>query len=531
MRTRELGLGAGTMGVLGALMGLACLDPPVLSPRDTGARDVPPGPPALVVTGLEVRGFDGRSHPREATPRRPRLRVITSAPFTGDVPLYLLAGAADEVLLDDLGSSPLRREHLERAIDCELVLEGGHLELVPRAPLEPGASYTVAIGAWAEREGVRLGAPVIWVVGVGAAPELGAEAVLAWPPDGAVDVGTEPDRLLIAFDGALASLDGIALHGAEGPLEVDRRAVDCAAYGLSGTCVALVPASALAPRTAHRLVAEGVLDGTGAPIPAFVSRFLTGPGPDTEPPRLVPLECFVDELDQDGVCVRAGDVDVAVRARVDEPVRVTLGVGHRAVAALGPRGEVELGLPHEVAEGTLGLTIRLDDLSGRRLELPTSVRAPGPLPRLVVTEVRADPLGPEPAQEYVELFNEGEVPIDLGAFVLADGFDREGDPLPAAIVPPGARVLVVADAFDPDERSDAPPVPAGVPLVRIGTSLGEAGLSAGGEPIVLRLIAEDGLVHRVSSVPAQRSPEAGACLARTEGGFVYARSACSPGTE
>ena len=47
----------------------------------------------------------------------------------------------------------------------------------------------------------------------------------------------------------------------------------------------------------------------------------------------------------------------------------------------------------------------------------------------------------------------------------------------------------------------------------------------------LRELEEDGLVHRVSSVPAQRSPEAGACLARTEGGFVYARSACSPGTE
>jgi hypothetical protein len=266
-------------------------------------------------------------------------------------------------------------------------------------------------------------------------------------------------------------------------------------------------------------------------VPAFEARFLTAAEPDDDAPALAPLECFPDELDQDGVCVRVGDRDLAVRARLLEPVRAVLFVDRRAAAALGPRGEVELVLGHDRAGEELGLAFVLEDLAGNVLELPMRLSAPGPLPRLAITEVRADPRGPEPAQEYVELLNEGEVPLELGDFWFADDLGREGDRLPSAWVPPRARVLVVADAFDPDEPTDAPTVPAGLPLVRIGTSLGDGGLSSAGEPLVLRWRDESGLWHRVSELPAMRSPEPGACLARSGTDFVFDRTACSPGTE
>jgi hypothetical protein len=203
----------------------------------------------------------------------------------------------------------------------------------------------------------------------------------------------------------------------------------------------------------------------------------------------------------------------------------------RAVAAMGPRGEVEVALRHGLPGGELDVQVTISDLGGQALARRLHVRAPSGLPRLVITEVRADPLGPEPAQEYVELANEGLVAVDLAGCALSDGFDRAGDLLPPRTLPAGARALVVADAFDPDEPSDSPPVPAGTPLVRVGSALGEGGLSSAGEPLVLRLHAADGTVHRLSSMPASRTPEPGACLVRTAAGFLHTRAACSPGRE
>jgi hypothetical protein len=516
------------MGLLGVLFALACFEPPRLVPRDAG-RDAPPGPEALVVTALEVRSFDDRPFAPEAAPRRPRLVLTSSAAFTGSVPLWLLRGAPDEALREDLATSPLRREHLDRAVRAELHQDGARVELVPSGPLEAGATYTLALAAWAERLGARLGRPATWVLTVGSGPAFGAAAALAWPPDGAVEVGTAPALLLVALDGALGGLEGVGLEGPEGPIVSPARPVDCAAYGLEGVCVALVPAHPLAPRARHQLVVRGALDATGAPVPPFASRFLTAPGPDETPPALLPLPCFVDEIAREDLCVRVGEAELSVRARSSEPVRATLLAGDRVAASLAPRGEVVLRLPH--AGTSVSAELALEDLAGRRTTRALPVAPPRDLPRLVLTEVRADPLGPEPQQEYVELCNEGSAALDLSAFTLADGFDRLGDPLPALRVPPGARVLVVADAFDPDEPSDSPPIPAGVPLARIGSALGEGGLSSAGEPLVLRFAAADGTVHRISELPALRVPEPGACLARRGAGVVLSREACTPGTE
>jgi len=287
----------GLLGIVGcgALWGLGCIEPPRIAPRDAG-RDAPPGPPALVVTGLEVRGFDGRLYPLDAAPRRPRLVLSASAPFTGEVPIHLFAGEADAALLDDLGASPLRREHLDRVVPSGLGTDGSRLELVPREPLVPGAVYTLALAAWAEREGRELGVPSSWRLVVGRGTELGAAAVFAWPPDGAVEVGTALDAAVIGFDGALGGLDGLALLGPDGPVAATRQTVDCAAFGRSGTCVALRPVGRLAGRTEHALRVEGATDAAGAPVPTFAARFVTASGPDAQAPTLLALPCFVDEL-------------------------------------------------------------------------------------------------------------------------------------------------------------------------------------------------------------------------------------------
>jgi hypothetical protein len=132
------------------------------------------------------------------------------------------------------------------------------------------------------------------------------------------------------------------------------------------------------------------------------------------------------------------------------------------------------------------------------------------LPKLSITEIRTDPLGPEPAQEFVEVMNYGTEQIVLAGFTLSDTVSEPGHPLTTPIaLYPGARALLVADTFDADAPLDAP-VPAGALLVRVGKSLGTSGLSNAGEPLFLR----DPLGRRVSAAPAAKAPRAGACLQR-----------------
>lgn len=522
-RVRAVGAGLLVGAAIASLPLVACLTPPPLVHREVGAA---PDTPDVVlrVVGVAVRGFDGREHPLDAIPRRPRIEITTSVPLTGTPPIYLFGGALDDELLDDLRTSPLRSANVERAIPAETTFDGAVVRLTPLAPLPPGP-LVVTVAAWAERERMRLGEPFTADLRVGEAAELGAQASLAWPADGAVDVGVDLPSVMVAFDGDLGSLEGIDLQGPDGAIAVVRDVVDCAAFGLAGTCVRLAPMAPLRPLSTHTVIVDGAHDATGAPLPLFRSSFRTASGPDLEAPVLLDTPCFVDERALGQACVLTTGSEVALRVTASEPVRGALASRWGAMAALAPRGALSLLLARSGVERTLEATLSIDDVAARSLVLALAIDLPSGLPRVVITEVRADPLGREPSQEYVELFHAGDAPLDLAALSIADDLGEEGDALPSVVLSPGARVLVVADTFDPDAPPD-PPVPAGVPLVRIGTSIGDGGLSAAGEPVVLRFHDDDG-AHRISEVPA-RAVDAGQCLQRVDGGFVA--GACSPGS-
>ena len=103
-------------------------------------------------------------------------------------------------------------------------------------------------------------------------------------------------------------------------------------------------------------------------------------------------------------------------------------------------------------------------------------------PPIAITEVLANPAGPEPQQEYVELRNLGQADVTLGGLRLQDS--KGGDDLPAETLGAGAYALVVTASYDPEEGSDPPPR-AGTLLVRVDTRLGSDGLSNSGEPVEL----------------------------------------------
>jgi hypothetical protein len=185
-----------------------------------------------------------------------------------------------------------------------------------------------------------------------------------------------------------------------------------------------------------------------------------------------------------------------VRVQADEPVRAMLlfrGAGVEELISAGTGGLVfDVAVRFvRLAPGTeLRLILWAVDQAGNQsLEVKAAAHAPGRGPPLAITEVLANPAGPETTQEFVELRNLGQVPLSLEGLFLEDagGSDR----LPALQLAPGAYALVVPAGFDPAGPKDTPPRP-GTPLAQVEGRLGKDGLSNAGE--VVRIRTADGTV-------------------------------------
>ncbi|MFW6051303.1 MAG: lamin tail domain-containing protein [Myxococcota bacterium] len=352
-----------------------------------------------------------------------------------------------------------------------------------------------------------------------------------WPADGTWGVPPTLPLAVARFPaGAPDPLPRVSLHGPEGdevPARVEERA--CEALGLGeGRCVALEPTRELAGGAAHRLVASGEAATCEA-------RFATAASAtDAVPARWLDVPCALDEARAGPGCALSFERRVLLRLRNAAPVRLTVRAGtvHRATVA--PRGDAAIAIDGLPPNAETSAELEAVDLAGHATVTPITLRTTGPLPRVFITEVRADAGGPEPAQEYVEVVNSEPMPVDLHGFALADAPDREGDVVGhPAWVPSGARALLVPSGFDPDHPDDAP-VPAGAQLIRLDGSLGSGGLANGGEPVLLR----DPAGRRVSGVPALAAPGAGVCLVRasedgrTDAADAFApdaRGGCTPG--
>jgi hypothetical protein len=117
-----------------------------------------------------------------------------------------------------------------------------------------------------------------------------------------------------------------------------------------------------------------------------------------------------------------------------------------------------------------------------------------------ITEVFANPAGPEPAQEYVEIASATASVVDLGGWRIGDAPPPEcqdahtcslllegyGDAIPGGTVISRDQVLLlVPSTYDPTDPHDVM-VPPGCTLVRLDDSLGERGLrNDDGEPVFL----------------------------------------------
>jgi len=157
-------------------------------------------------------------------------------------------------------------------------------------------------------------------------------------------------------------------------------------------------------------------------------------------------------------------------------------------------------------DSAISLSVATVDTSGVLLsELFEETTSPATA-HVIINEVLANPMGPEPAQEWVEIYNDGVAPAVLENYVLSDIGGHTV--LPNEVLPPGGFALIVNESYDESGEYDPAAAP-GTLLLRVA-KLGHNGLSNQGEP--LKLSDANGKV--VSRFPATPKPHGGKSILR-----------------
>jgi hypothetical protein len=317
--------------------------------------------------------------------------------------------------------------------------------------------------------------------GAGAGQAASPSGTLVDPLAGASDVPPNLAAITVRFAGAV-SLPAGALGVCGTPATAITSAPTCE----GGACYTATLGAPLPARSNCRVeLGAGAVNGAGAAVPTgLIGAFATSAEADETPPVI------------SGVMVQVAGPCVAVTFATDEVATgtVVLGAGDARSATPAGTGQTTFSVAAPVGalppQSAATVTVRAVDRAGNVAEsAPIAWQTPAALPSLAITEVLANPAGPEPAQELVELRNLGEDAVSTDGLSLADS--RGADALPAAMLEPGGYALVVTSSYDPDNGADVPPRP-GTQLLRVDGRLGADGLSNGGE--VTRLLQGDAVV-------------------------------------
>lgn len=502
-------------------LGTACLPesassedaalPPLTS--DAGFDAAPP-------TGelrLRIEDHRGEPWPLTAAPRRPLLLLEAPRPWPEE-PLDLLLVAlgepgTDEMahrsqrLAEDLERAPLRQETLSWSVPLSR-RDAAHPNLRSFGPIQPlrlGHRYALVLFPIPEDASGPLFDSQPWVELDVVAEDGGADLMDTWPATGTADVPPRLPHIALRFSDEVSALDRIVLEGPRGSVGLLAQPVECAElHWGDGHCINLALASPLQSHSRYTLHIP-VLDRAGADLNERIT-FATGA--QTSPIEPIAFPCHPGEQEALGGCLRSDDRSLSLRLRFADPVRGSIAGFRTSAQGTFPRGEVLLRLSHLAPNSEDFVVVALENLGGATWRERVVLRTNEPLPALAISEVRADPRGPEPAQEYIELWNHGSAALPLAGLRITDALDREGDVLPDASLAPGERALVVGRGFDPSDPRDTR-IPEGVRLLRLESTLASGGLSNGGEPVYL--FAGEQLL---SAVPRLASAGPGLCLHR-----------------
>jgi Lamin Tail Domain len=107
-----------------------------------------------------------------------------------------------------------------------------------------------------------------------------------------------------------------------------------------------------------------------------------------------------------------------------------------------------------------------------------------PKPSIIISEIYPNPIGKEPAQEFIELVNISNETVELEGYRITDDLEKTGDILPPYSLEPGKKILLIGNRFEMDIELD-PLIYSLDNTIIFESSLANAGLSNKGENLYL----------------------------------------------
>jgi hypothetical protein len=271
--------------------------------------------------------------------------------------------------------------------------------------------------------------------------------------------------------------------------------------GQGGHCLRFTPSALVAADDASRRLPPPLWPSATDPLARLQPRPLAYDGPASE---LAAVDCEAGEQPFGPGCAWVADDRLLVRAPGAALLWSVAGAELDAVVATA--GAEPFWLYPLPVDRFVELALAVGDAAGQISTWTFHTRTAPPMAHVVLNEVLANPVGAEPEQEWVELFNDGLAPAHLDGYVLVDVGGET--PLPPAVLSPGHFALLVNDDYDESDELD--PNPATDTLLLRVAALGKGGLNNQGEPLTLR----DGQGQIVSRFPATPKPKSGVSVMR-----------------
>lgn len=411
-----------------------------------------------------------RVHARGSAVRdvEPEELVLVRGQLTSNNLGQLAAGLPSEALLD-------------RMIERTVFRRGDEIVLSPNAPLEPGTRYSVGVGSLSA------------TLEIATSPDANPYLARVWPlAEGPAQPFFCGERRLPDVELA-AALDPASIQGTLRRGTPHGHAVACVRFDASepfGGGVAQAP----------------LAFGANGEIALDPSPFTVATGPIAPEPTA----CAPGERKVLSGCMTVEDDRIVLRGPEEATLWIVSAAGLPDLQSTTQHGSrtVLAGL---TPSSKVSLDIEALSLDGRWMFERVEARTRPPSPRLSLHEVYANAVGPEPQQEWIEIFNAGTAPGSLANLTITDVGGATMLPEDAGILEPGAFVLVAREDFDPSGIYDVPP-PSVCSIVRVPV-LGSHGLSNDGE--LLRLLAADGETV-LSTIPGGMKSKAGQSVARVD---------------
>lgn len=403
----------------------------------------------------------------------------------------LVKGELSDTALRGLKEGNFPSSARGRAVPIAIRSEPGNIWVFHTKQLELGTIYTLAIG--------QLNLRSLFIVDEEGPPIL--ERI--WPPPGEVS-----EDALAIYCGKETLLEAMEPVSFGAPIDLQ--------YGIpehreTRSCVSLsIPSVESAGAIPAALQAHGEVIALLDPAP--LQRGTRGASTQ--------LLCTKEEQAFGPGCLAVQD-DRALWRLPPEPLLLLSREGPPQVLR---SGMIFRGL---IPSSSSSVDATVLDLHGEIHHLSTVIETSEARPHPILTEVLADALGPEPASEWIELYNDGSLPIQATGWVLEDG--QGPTLLPDFEVAPGAFMLFANE--DLNTSSDAP-IPPGCQVLHV-PKLGKNGLSNQGESLSLK----DAAGNLLAYFPASPRPKPGLSVQQRSldfldtdsGGYIVSQpTPCTP---